>query len=124
MNANIQPAGDPNSSPNPLLFRSFVEAQLIALAVMRSDVARAASRRAWRSELSADALNLLDRITEDPRAAWITLTTLADSEAQWRLADAALSLTLDDLTFHSVGTLISLARGPLHELSGSREAAA
>jgi len=106
---------------HPMLFRPYVESQLIALATLRPDVAAAASRRAWHSELSQDALALLDRICEDPRAAWLSLTTLADSEAQWRLADGALDLRLSDLTFHSVGSLIALARGRLHD---AREVAA
>ena len=124
MTSKILLTGTQCHDPHPFLFRPYVEAQLIALAVLRADVARTASRRAWRSELSTDALALLDRVTNDPRSAWLTLTTLADNEAQWRLADAALSMTLDEITFHSVGTLLSLARGPLQKLSASREAAA
>lgn len=96
-----------------LLARPHIEATLIALATIRPDVAQSASRRAWRSELSPDALTLLDRICDDPRAAWLTLTTLAESEAQFDLTTAALDLKVSDLTFHSVGSLIALARGRL-----------
>lgn len=115
MTRTIKPVGEFRHTPSPLLYRQHVEATLIALATLRPDVAHAASRRAWGSELTPDALTLLDAIAADPRAAWLSLVALSDSEAQWRLADAALDLRLSDLTFHSVGSLIALARGRLHD---------
>ncbi len=112
------------TAPHPYLHRPYVESQLIGLSAIRPDVAAAASRRAWRSELSPDALALLDRICEDPRAAWMTLTTLAESEAQFDLTSAALDLKVSEVLFHSVGSLITLARGRLHEPVEAREVAA
>lgn len=102
-------------NPHPSLSRSYIEAQLIALATIRPDVAAAASRRAWRSRLSADCLALLDAIVVEPSQAWRCLPLLAESEAQWQLAWSAQQVTLGEMTFHSLGTLLALARGPLRE---------
>ena len=108
---------------HPFLFRTYVETQLVAVSILRPDVAAAASRRAWQSQLSADALTLLDAVVRDPAGAWLCPTTLAESEKQFQLIDAALDLPLDAIRFHSIGSLLELARGPLHASSAQCEAA-
>jgi hypothetical protein len=120
----ITPGVADRRSRSPLLSRLYVEAQLIAVATIRHDVAGAASRRALRSHLSPNALALLDAIAFEPADAWACLSLLAENEVQWQLANDAQAMTLGEMTFHSVGTLLALARGPLHQSDAAHEVAA
>ena len=83
-----------------------------------------ASRRAWRSHLSADVMTLLDAVAYEPTAAWTNLSEFALTERERCLVWDARHMTVNDLTFHSIGTLLALARGPLHESNAVREVAA
>lgn len=112
------------TAPHPFLFRHHVEAQLIAVAVLRPDLAADAARPLTHSELSADCMAVLARIAANPTRAWLHLHACAENAAQAELIEAALDLTLSALTFHSITTLVALGVGRLHEAPDALEVAA
>lgn len=100
---------------HPLLLRPYVEATTIAQALVCPDFAQVISRRALYSAISADCLALCDAIAAYPDAARRHLYWYVENDTQRALVNAALEMTVGDLTMHSVTVLIALVRGDLHD---------
>lgn len=111
-------------TPHPLLLRSHIEAHVIALALVRPDVAQAASRRALYSEMRPDCLALLDAIVTYPETAWRDPYALAENDVQHALVTDALAFTVHDLTLHDLTCLLALARGRADDAADVQEVAA
>ena len=93
---------------HPLRTREHLEAVLVALALVRPDSASEIELLMDPDHLSPAAASLLGVIADDPAWCWQWLPDVRESEEEGQLAARALEVTIEQITFQPLATLIDM----------------